>query len=402
MVYEHTPFVEFEKQVHQLCREIWPQSSPEDILIERMMGGSYNRVIGISIKKKDKGYGDTQSPPYDNYVLRIPRFEDAHLDNQIGTLAYVRTHSDLPVPKVIAYDLSPDNVLGSPYLLQTRMDGVSLQKVYMSLNHLQKCGIAREFARILCEIRALSFPSAGIICTHVGVGSAATELGDEEVGIQHFRIFSDSDNGSDSINGTTNDQHNQTPLDMISFQFDRWKRIYLQADKPDTVLLGHMDRLLQLAKAMDELNCLPNEAMTMCHLDLCPRNILIQIPTENDSTPPRISGVLDWDDAIIAPSYMSCIPPSWLWQWSDDDEEEDESTAGDTPEDPEMRDIKQVFDNAVDSQFTRLCYPAQYRMARKLTRFAILGLHTMEDLRESDALVAEWGELCRGLASMQG
>lgn len=374
IVYGHTPFAEFESQVRQLCQEIWPLS------IERMAGGSYNRIIGLSFK--NAGLNTTGLQAQGDYILRIPRFDDAHLENQIGTLTYLHAHSEIPVPKVVAYDLSDQNHLGNPYLLQTRLNGLNLQKVYMTLNHTQKCEIAREFARILREIRALTFPSAGILCSDGA--NIPTKVG-EKVELQHLRL---SDRDNDPYNGTTIYQRDQTPLDMITFQLRRWERTYLESSPPDKILPGYFNRLAQLAKEMEKFDCLPDERMTMCHLDLCPRNVLIQL-SDDDSTP-RISGVLDWDDAIIAPAFMSCTPPSWLWQWSDEDDE-DEATAGDTPADPQMHEIKQVFDDAVGSQFTRLCYPPQYRIARKLTRFAILGLHTLEDLREVDSLIEQWG-----------
>lgn len=145
IVYGHTPFTEFESQIRQLCQDIWPLS------IERMAGGgSYNRIIGLSFK--NAGLNTTGVQAQSDYIVRVPRFDDAHLENQIGTLTYLYAYSEIPVPKIIAYDLSDQNPLGSPYLLQTRLNGLNLQSVYMTLNHTQKCEIAREFARILRKI----------------------------------------------------------------------------------------------------------------------------------------------------------------------------------------------------------------------------------------------------------
>lgn len=362
-----------------------------------MTGGSYNHIIGISIKNASLNTSGAEAQSDYILVLRVPRFEDAHLENQIGTLTYICAHSKIPVPKTIAYDLSNENSVGGPYLLQTRLNGLNLQRVYMALNHTQKCEIAREFARILREIRALTFPSAGILCSRVHGSDDPTKptgVG-EGVELQHLPL---SDRDNDPYNGTPNDPLDQTPLDMITFQLRRWELTYLECSSPEKVLPRYFNRLAQMAKEMDKLNCLPDEGMTMCNLDLCPRNVLVQL--SDDDSAPRISGILDWDDAIIAPAFMSCIPPFWLWQWSDEDEE-DEPTAGDTPADPQMQEIKQVFEDAVGPQFMKFCCPPQYLIARKLTGFAILGLHTLEDLRAVDSLVKQWGDL-RGSLERQG
>ena len=39
-----------------------------------------------------------------------------------------------------------------------------------------------------------------------------------------------------------------------------------------------------------------------------------------------ISAIIDWDSAIFALYFISCVPPWWIWVDDDnDDDEEDES-----------------------------------------------------------------------------
>jgi hypothetical protein len=86
----------------------------------------------------------------------------------------------------------------------------------------------------------------------------------------------------------------------------------------------------------------------------------------------------------------------WLWAWNDEDEE-DERLANNTPPIPELRELKQLFEHAAGPTYRRFAYGAQYRLARKLLRFAIDGLQSNEDLIGAELLLAEWVEVYRSL-----
>ena len=65
---------------------------------------------------------------------------------------------------------------------------------------------------------------------------------------------------------------------------------------------------------------------SLCHLDLMPRNIMIELEPEVS-----VSGVLDWDSAVFVPEFMSCAPLSWVWAWDDEEEDNDEEGANTVP-----------------------------------------------------------------------
>lgn len=79
----------------------------------------------------------------------------------------------------------------------------------------------------------------------------------------------------------------------------------------------------------------------------------------------------------------------WLWAWSDEDSE-DERLANDTPPTPELRELKQLFEDAAGLTYSRFAYGVQYRLARSLMRFAIDGLRSNEDLIGAESLLHEW------------
>ena len=66
---EHEPFETFQHKVIGLCHELWPSHDEKDLVINRMRGGSDNRVVGIKISSKSN-YVEASIPTGD-YVLRI-------------------------------------------------------------------------------------------------------------------------------------------------------------------------------------------------------------------------------------------------------------------------------------------------------------------------------------------
>ena len=69
VVYDHEPFEAFKARVLELCQTVLAPSSG-GISIERVRGGGFNRIIGISI-------ASNEGPAASQYILRVPRFEAA-------------------------------------------------------------------------------------------------------------------------------------------------------------------------------------------------------------------------------------------------------------------------------------------------------------------------------------
>ncbi|KAI0186312.1 hypothetical protein EV127DRAFT_439024 [Xylaria flabelliformis] len=102
-----------------------------------------------------------------------------------------------------------------------------------------------------------------------------------------------------------------------------------------------------------------------------------------------ISGILDWDSAILAPMFMSCKPPLWLWGWKED-EDEDERTANEEPPTAELRQLKKLFEDAAGPDYLRFAYQPAYRLARQLVSLMINGLRSNEDFYGADTMLKEW------------
>ena len=423
--YGHESFATFHDKVECLCRTLWPNPAAK-FKIERGPGGSYNRVIAITIHRS---HSSTRS---EELILRIPRFDGARIDREIAAVRFVRQNSNLTVPEVVASDATPNNALQLPYVIQNRLPGVSLHTVFPSLSHQQKVRIARSIGQVLARLLRITSPVSGVIeelpengnldqpvmipeqpqrspfkhflqtlarkakSKVTGRAVNASRGPQQTFIVRPFEIKGPNHDELGAPENTATDVQTETPtegvIQMLLEQFMRWKADWLKTDPGDGTMAEYYDRFAATAKDMQHLGLLENDdVFTLCHLDLAPRNILIKIKTEDLSSSSSISltGILDWDSAVFAPRIMSCTPPSWLWAWVED-ESEDEAAANDLPPTIAAQELKRTFEAAVGDDFLRLCYEPHHRLARRLIRFAIFGMHSNEELKDADDLLEEW------------
>ncbi|KAK0511922.1 hypothetical protein JMJ35_005772 [Cladonia borealis] len=429
--YCQIPFEEFSLQVKQLCEHLWgTQTYPEhddstaqvdtqsiasaepsgynEFVLEKMKGGGFNRVIGINVPDSQNRMVDIN-----RFVLRIPRFNLARLDRDVAALRFVRKYTSIPVPEVVKYDFTKANPLHSPYIVQTRIQGQDLQanpgpNYYPNLSHNQKCTVAKGFGRILREIQSVEHSSPGLIeaasanescqnyiVRHLDISALShiEEEPDLTTMLPFFqpRVYGVSQNTSEEPSVEGNDFESSTYYFLL-VQFGRLRASQLRRDPAMIGWCDNYERLVTMAKQMNELDLLGDDRYCLCHFDLntAPRNIMARILPDESLV---ITGILDWDSAMFAPRFASCVPPMWIWSWASDGEDEDEFYANDTPANPEKQELKQLFEEAVGPAFLEYAYRPEYRLARTLLQFAIHGMRSTEDFKEMNSLLDDWAAM---------
>lgn len=377
-----------------------PSSPSKEFVIERLKGGGFSRITGITIP----GTSEENSR---QLILRVPRYHDARHDLEVAVLRFIRQHTVIPVPEVKSVDFASNNPLQERYLIQSRIQGYDLQTDstpcwYPNLTHEQKCVVAKELARLLLELQFVTHKYPGRI-----------EASKDDANDQKFQVrpFSLEWNEAHKLEADLNTQRalfqvhsfdakweppesksfEETTYYFICAQFGRWKAFELRRDPASIAWWDYYDRLVTAAKQMDELFGLGNDENCLCHLDLntAPRDIMAHIDDNDKLT---ISGILDWDSAIFAPRFVGCAPPMWLWAWSYEGEE-DEIHANDVPATPEQQELKKIFDEAMGDWFLNYAYKPEYRLARELFQFARVGMGQDTDIEEVEKLLQEWTQL---------
>ncbi|KAJ5107639.1 hypothetical protein N7456_004314 [Penicillium angulare] len=378
--YGHEPFATFKKRVLQLCHTTLGTSDAK-FTIERMRGGSFNRVIGISVV-------DGQKPLIDRYVLRIPRFDDANLANNIAPLKFLRERTIIPTPDVIQFDTTTSNPLGSPYAIMTRLSGSSLWPSYPKLPYEMKVAIAKSLGNVYFELHSIRSVTSGKLT--LSAPNSRETLAPGTVVIQPLDKLD-----TDIVVPYQSGNASNTTFNTICAILEHQKELAISRGPSADYELHFFKRFSVIASEMNNLGMLEENGYCLCHLDLEARNILVQQKT--------ITGILDWDDALFAPLFMSCAPPMWLWAWDlNEDDVENEGLAGEIPSNSESRQLKELFEEAAGPTYLRYAYSPQYRLARTLFKYCIVPITTQQDFDAVALLRSEWAELRDSLNSPDG
>jgi len=386
VVYDHEPFIAFNSRVLDLATStIWPGSPSTDIRVERLKGGGFNRVIGLARQSPGAQPGDEGQ-----FILRVPRFEAAKVGNQVAILDFIHQHTAIPAPEVLTFDETEGTDIGSPYIVQNRIAGVDLHSSFPKLGHEQKCRVARELGGVFKQILSVRSSVSGRL-----VLSMNGKSGKRAIHVAPFWLDSTSLALTKPYGGPLADESTKS---LLTTAFLSRKSSELERNTLGTVGSRLWDRFCEMTAELERGGWLTDRWSALSHLDLAPRNILVD-PTDDERLP-IITGILDWDSAVLAPLFMSCALPAWIWAWQED-EDEDERTANDTPTAREGRQLKALFEESAGNDYMRLAYEPAYRLARRLVRFAINGLRSNEDFREAKAMLQEWKE-CQSLYREKG
>ena len=437
----HEPFETFKLRVELLCRIIWRsgppcepvnnslihrikrnfkskscvQNHPQRIFeITKMRGGSFNRVVGVTITDEPNSsklpslpFPPTPPSPPSQYIVRIPRYTDQDIAADAAHMAYaLLNYPAIPIPECIVFDTSRLNPLNEPYMIQKRVPGVSAHSNEFSvvtLPHEQQCRLAYQLGQILKELFASKLDMPGVIEESVPLTPLSDdsdrwgEKEKEKKSLQTFRIAPFPIGKSKDYPYLEPDEMTKSgvqpayssPLMWMQTQFSRLRAAAVS--RRDDVEAEYYSTFALIAAQLDAADSLGrDDGYVFTHLDLnqSPHNMHVGYDKNNNW---NITGILDWDSACVVPSFMACQPPSWFWLHDDCD---DERLAGATPIDDYSRELKQCFEDAVGEDWLRFAYKPGYRVARRLGTFALAARHWDDEFeREADEIISEWAEM---------
>ena len=364
--YGHEPFEELVPKVQALCHKIWP-SVTEDFSIERLQGGSRNRIIGITPPSAVAGRGKS-------YILRIPRYKGNEQEERLAVLRHVREHTMIFVPDIIFSDATDSNPLGSPYVIQNRIPGKILSDIYESLSHEQRKTIAREIGRIYKLQQTATEEKSGVI------QASKNDSGGYKYRIGHFPVDPEPrlDLGTLSLSNTVSVR--DTYLTLFRLQEASTRQHF----PGETEKANYFKRLAGLAQDMDDAGLFQYVTHCLCHQKIMPQDVMADILKDGSV---KITGILGWGNAIIAPYFTACKPPYWLWG------EEVPEKENDAPKTPENRELKRIFEETVGPQFLIYSSNAKYQLASRLFDLARHG-HKINDVSsEADYLLGTWAKM---------
>ncbi|KAH7061679.1 hypothetical protein BKA63DRAFT_484397 [Paraphoma chrysanthemicola] len=390
------PFASFQAKATQLILNLFPGHTERDIILERMKGGAFNRIIGITLSEPQSAQpwysidnirrtlsscarGRTKHQRKNQkYILRIPRGVAHGLFHQVTTLAYLKDNFAYPVPDVVLFDSTEDNAMGKPFILQKRLSGQPLTQLWTSLNQEQRKSAARCIAEVVRDMHKVKHRCAGIISAR----NTSHDLTTGFLRIEPVPVGPISAGGD--IFSTTL-VASQTTREFLLSLIDRQRKHAETTGNPtfDHVWNGFIDITNKLA----DTGFLPDtDSFHLYHADFQSRNLLFAVTS---LTSVRLTGVLDWDSALFAPKFMSTRAPFFLWS-EDDADELDEGDAVIEPSDAGMLELKHMFEDVVGKDFYRDSYQREYLLARRMFYFLIEGIRSGGDLFLCEEILEEW------------
>ncbi|OAP64623.1 hypothetical protein AYL99_00595 [Fonsecaea erecta] len=243
-------------------------------------------------------------------------------------MAYVRSYTTIPVPKVLDWNADEHNPIGAEYIIMEHVPGVQLHDVWPTMKSHQHMLVTKNLAYAVTEMANLTFPAYGSLYFDTTPNTQAKAISIPDgfvVGPNCGRDYWDPiDEGS---HGTTLREYTDGLLDA------GYARLPNRSTESDVELpyrgsVGEHVRLLQISKsAIKELIKSPliqeSSRPMLLHPDLNKRNIFVSL-----DDPTKITAFIDWQSTCIEPTFvyanetpdLIATPPALSWITEMDDE----------------------------------------------------------------------------------
>ncbi|KAI5203895.1 hypothetical protein E4T39_03959 [Aureobasidium subglaciale] len=341
VVNSHESFETFQHKVYALGVELGVNFKD----ITRIRGGTNNRIIAVTMKDVPNEAGITENT---QAILRIPRVQDEY-DSDGNKVPYVGKNNveilddaavlnliagHVPkIAKVLAFDITHDNAIGSPWTLYTRMSGVNLHSVLYDIPLENMATIASELAEYYTSLQRFKFPCCGRLLHDDEKAPGLTKLPlklSERAGVAREVAvcgFLENTGEQDERDGPT--------IQMASSFYELIKtglEDRLRSDKglePGELDWNarYRDRLHSMLEEMKSMGWFDTDELSttdsvLDHPGCEPQNITVE---QHEDSTWHLTGVVDWDEIICLPPVLTRRPPLWLWDRFEDDLRPDEN-----------------------------------------------------------------------------
>lgn len=298
--------------------------------------------------------GNTAS---DRLVIRIPHYAnqwqgpqkpDAYaMRSWVLTTKYIKRYTGLPIPEVLAYDITTDNIIGLPYVIMECLEGTPLCEEWWSL---AGSGPLKEDAGVSYE-PTLEAKRQKIL---VSIAKTMAKFQDipsfAEAGMLRF-TKDDEDALDPDIGGMYRAKAGIHDYDGSFEHETEWEHQYYDSYKKYRRLLqswwekndsgfdnGALRRcflgMLRVLRTIVELNPTATRRPTQAAAEefvLCPPDFDWQNVMIDDDC--NVTGLLDWDYCYTQPSYLGWVSPPLFLQRDWDACKPWSGAVGDTPAD---------------------------------------------------------------------
>ncbi|KAL7269208.1 hypothetical protein RUND412_008140 [Rhizina undulata] len=212
----------------------------------------------------------------------------------IRTMRYVRKHTKIPVPEIYHVSTAAESeAVGAPFVLMECMAGIHLYKFWERIDEAEKLGVVKQITGVITELATLQFEAIGDLMTmddgkvDDNVNDSANEKFSAKGGIEI------RDPESSAIPGPRH------PYGSWETTED-WLLTYLKI--PTTSRNYEVD-LTTLREHLHDFHSTADNSLRppflLRHADFDGQHLLFTPPSHA-----KLTSVVDWDGAHIAPAYF--------------------------------------------------------------------------------------------------
>lgn len=256
------------------------------------------------------------TPPAESLVMRVslPVYPTLKTASEVATLRLVATRTDVPVPRIIAFDAltGPENPLGFEWILMQRISGVQLGTQWPTMDWEAKISLVNRIADLMATMFAhLRFPQIGSIFENGENSSQGDCLPNVVVGqIVSMAFFWDRRSTYDLPRGPFHSSRAWLESRLLLVSKDCNAILSNEdADEDDVETAETTQELVtRLQRSLPDI--FPDtdegqEHFSLCHDDISQQNILV----DNSG---HLAALVDWECVAVLPLWKTCQFPSFL------------------------------------------------------------------------------------------
>lgn len=262
--------------LRHVARYYLPGNHGKCIDITNMGRGSYHEIRVLHF---DDGW--TCSGRF----TRDKQEDIAVTESELATREHVLKHTSIPVPQTYYVNLDPTHPVGAPFVLMEHMQGHGLYKLWKALETDFRLDVLSQITEVIAQLARLHFARIGSL-----------KMGDVVGPLQNVAIPS-----RESGRGPYT-----TTLDyLLGFLPDNANRSAEVVAMYTEIRAGLKDFMSTQAD-----NTTVHSPYRLIHGDFDAQNMLFI--WESPETPPKLSGVIDWDCSYTGPLYNLCEYPTFI------------------------------------------------------------------------------------------
>lgn len=233
---------------------------------------------------------------------------------EVATLRWVREHTDIPVPKVIAFEDSNDNDIGFEWILMEIMPGAPAYRRWRTMSMEQKSAIAKRVAEFQVQLSCYDLPDSlfkkiGTLDLKNSPEDIVTKTRVTPGKLISHEFFIGDRLKYDVPRGPFRSSHEWLSSEIRLIILEQTEALENAEDDDDREdaeeILGSVQRLLFVLPKVFPEDQNDDVVTALYHDDLSLHNILVNEQGE-------VTAVVDWECISVMPIWMATKIPKFL------------------------------------------------------------------------------------------